>query len=158
MMAKMIRPTTILPLPAAASHKFAERLHHAAGRQQAVGPRLGEDQPRGGHVQHQAEQGRGQQQRGKNAEFQRRADVDRRQQHNHGNRDVAGQQQVHQRRGQRHQNHQHAGDNGHRQDQFPQAGKRRNCGRDATTEAIRISGRDKISLRISQRSAARPLF
>ena len=47
----------------AAGDELAEGSHHAAGRQQPVAARPGEDQPGRGHVQHQPEQRGGQQER-----------------------------------------------------------------------------------------------
>ena len=123
MIAKMMMPTTILPLPAAPPVTNSPNVLTTPPAADSPSlPALGENQPRRGHVQHQPEQRRRQQQRGENAEFQRRADVDRREQHDHGDGDVARQAQVHQRRGQRHHDHQNAGDDAHRQDEVLQSG------------------------------------
>ncbi|GBD30227.1 hypothetical protein HRbin32_01329 [bacterium HR32] len=85
-----------------AHHEASEGSHHAARRP------LGEDQPRHGHVEPQAAQGRGQQQGGEHRQLQRVRGVRGGHQHDDGQGEVADQQQVHERGGQRH--HQRGGD------------------------------------------------
>jgi len=73
--------------------KITEGLDHPAGGA-GTAVTVQQDDPGGGHVQAQAQQGRHQQDRGENRKVQRAAAVDHGQQHHQGKRDVEGEQHV----------------------------------------------------------------
>jgi hypothetical protein len=60
------------------SNELTKTLDYASCREQAIFSAVSQNQARRSHVEHEASEGRGQEQRWKDVEFQRRADVDRR--------------------------------------------------------------------------------
>ena len=107
-MTKMMMPDDEV----AAGHEVAEGLDDVAGGGGGllgvVGVRRGQDQPRGGDVQHQAEERRAQQQRREDGELQRAFDVDGGQQDQRRHGQVGGDEHVHD-----HRRHGHDDDRDH---------------------------------------------
>ena len=85
--------------------ELAKRLHHLPGRVSAVDGRPRQHQPRGGHVEDEADERRDEEKGGEDAQLKRRPGGDRPQQGEHRERQVGRQEDVED--GRRHRRHDH---------------------------------------------------